>query len=160
MASQYDSKNRGNAGPEIPGRGAKALDYVNHFYRKYRGRVAIGVGYNENLSEIYPFIFQNSDKESIGVVALGVPAGQKNVHIYHLGAFQSRQGDGTAILEALCCKADEFQVTLSVSPVPLDNGRDAAMNSAHLIQWYERFDFIRKENAALFRRPGKSIENG
>ena len=27
-------------------------DYVNHFYRKYEGRVAIGVGYNQDLKII------------------------------------------------------------------------------------------------------------
>jgi hypothetical protein len=29
-------------------------DYVTYFYEKYDGRVAIGVGYDQSLSEIYP----------------------------------------------------------------------------------------------------------
>ena len=47
-------------------------DYVNYFYDKYEGRVAIGVGYNQDLSEIYPFVFEDTDGKSIGIVALGV----------------------------------------------------------------------------------------
>jgi hypothetical protein len=35
-------------------------DYVNYFYEKYESRVAIGVGYNQDLSEIYPFVFEGS----------------------------------------------------------------------------------------------------
>ena len=33
-------------------------DYVNLFYQKYNGRVAIGVGYNQDLSEIYHLFFK------------------------------------------------------------------------------------------------------
>jgi hypothetical protein len=47
-------------------------DYVNYFYGKYEGRVAIGVGYDQSLSEIYSFVFEDTDGKSIGVVALGV----------------------------------------------------------------------------------------
>ena len=47
-------------------------DYVSHFYKKFEGRVAIGVGYDQNLSEIYPFVFEDSAGNSIGVVALSV----------------------------------------------------------------------------------------
>ena len=35
-------------------------DYVNHFYEKFEGRVAIGEGYSQDLSEIYPFVFEDS----------------------------------------------------------------------------------------------------
>ncbi len=44
-------------------------DYVNHFYMTYEGRVAIGVGYKQDLSEIYPFVFEDSAGNSIGIVA-------------------------------------------------------------------------------------------
>ena len=45
----------------------------------------MGVGCNENLTEIYPFEFQNSVEESIGIVALGVLTGEKKaLHIYHI----------------------------------------------------------------------------
>ena len=40
-------------------------DYVNYFYDKYEGRVAIGVGYKQDLSEIYPFVFEDTDGKSI-----------------------------------------------------------------------------------------------
>ncbi len=32
--------------------------YVDYLYHKYEGRVSIGVGYDHNLSEIYPFGFK------------------------------------------------------------------------------------------------------
>lgn len=31
----------------------KENDFVRYFYKKYKGRVALGVGYNENLTEIF-----------------------------------------------------------------------------------------------------------
>ena len=47
-------------------------DYVNYFYQRYKGRVAIGVGYGQDLSEIYLFVFENADGKAIGIVASGV----------------------------------------------------------------------------------------
>ena len=47
-------------------------NYVMYFYKKYEGRIAIGVGYDQDLAEIYPFVFEDTDGKSIGIVALGV----------------------------------------------------------------------------------------
>ena len=44
-------------------------DYVNYFYEKYEGRIAIEAGYNQDLSEIYPFVFEDSAGNSIGIAA-------------------------------------------------------------------------------------------
>ncbi|MBL7180175.1 MAG: hypothetical protein ABIK98_08320 [Pseudomonadota bacterium] len=130
----------------------KEYDYVDHLYKKYQGRVAIGVGYNQNLSEIYPLVFQNSDGESIGIVALGVIPNEKSVvHIYHLGAFISRRGDGSKILKELCRQADIFKIYLSVSAVFMPNGKDPQMDTKRLIKWYESFGF--KGDSGLLRKP-------
>jgi hypothetical protein len=60
-------------------------DYVNYFYGKYEGRVAIGVGYDQDFSEIYPFVYESKTGKSIGIVALGVYRQESisYVHIYH-----------------------------------------------------------------------------
>ena len=130
----------------------KETDYVDYFYNKYQGRVAIGVGYNMDMSEIFPMVYQTSDEESIGIVALGVIENDKNVvHIYHLGAFISRQGDGSRILKELCHQADEFDICLSVSAVVMPNGRKNQMKDKQLERWYKSFGFAGEEG--LLREP-------
>ena len=130
-------------------------DYVNHFYKTYEGRVAIGVGYNQDLSEIYPFVFENSAGNSIGIVALGVylHEGIDYVHIYHIGSLKENRGDGAQILQELCLQADEFRITLSLSPIPMPNGENESMNSECLKKWYGNFGF--KGRSHFIRQPAK-----
>jgi hypothetical protein len=127
-------------------------EFINHFYEKYHGRIAIGVGYNQDLSEVFPFVFQNSNGDSIGIVALGVlPEENDFVYIYHLGAFISRHGDGSIILKELCQQADKVGICLSVSAIHLGNGKDPVMETERLIQWYKSFGF--EGDAGLIRHP-------
>ena len=138
------------------GRMSAAKDYVNFFYEKYPGRVAIGVAYDHELSEIYPLVFKNENNESIGIAALGaVPDEESLVYIYHLGAFELRRGDGSKILKELCVQADKFDVSLKASAIVMPNGKDPSMSTDNLIRWYKRFGF--KENNGLLRNP--MIEN-
>ncbi len=62
----------------------KEHNYVAHLYNKYRGRIPIGVGYDQKLSEIFPLVFENSKGVSIGIVAVSVMDrdGDDVVHIY------------------------------------------------------------------------------
>ncbi len=126
-------------------------EYVNYFYEKYEGRVAIGVGYDQNLSEIYPFVFEDADGNSIGVVALGVHTNENinYAHIYHVGAFKASRGNGSQILQELCFQADKFQVNLSLSPIFMPNGKDESMSDEQLMSWYGRFGF---KGSSPFRR--------
>jgi len=126
-------------------------DYVNYFYEKYAGRVAIGVGYDQDLSEIYPFVFEDADGKSVGVVALGVHA-YENInyaHIYHIGAFKTQRGNGSKILQELCLQADKYQVILSLSPIFIPNGKTDPMSDEQLMSWYGRFGF---RGSSPFRR--------
>jgi hypothetical protein len=118
-------------------------DYVSHFYENYEGRVALGVGYDQNISEIYPFVFEDSAGNSIGAVALGVCIleGLDYVHIYHIGAFKSHRGNGSRILKELCFQADKHQIILSLSPIFMPNGKDNVMSDERLRQWYGRYGF-------------------
>ena len=118
-------------------------DYVSHFYKKFEGRVAVGVGYDHNLSEIYPFVFEDSAGNSIGVVALGVFTQDSitYVHIYHIGSFKRYRGDGSQILQELCLQADKHQIILSLSPIFMPNGKDEMMSEERLRQWYGRYGF-------------------
>ncbi len=129
-------------------------DYVDYFYDKYEGRVAIGVGYDESLSEIYPFVFEDTGGRSIGIVALGVYRHEHSpyVHIYHIGSFKSKRGDGSQILRELCIQADKHQITLSLSPMFMPNGKSKPMSDECIRAWYGRFGF---QGTAHFRRnPG------
>ena len=118
-------------------------DYVNFFYNKFEGRVAIGVGYDQNLSEIYPFVFEDPDGKSIGLVALGVYALENvnHVHIYHIGSFKGNRGSGSQILQQLCFQADKYQIILSLSPIFMPNGKNEPMSTEQLMAWYAKFGF-------------------
>lgn len=132
----------------------KENDYVDHFYTKYEGRVALGVGYGLGLTEIYPLVFENSKGESIGILALGVILDEIDVvHIYHLGAFIANRKDGSKMLKELCCQADQFNITLSVSAVSIPNGNGDILNTAQLIKWYESYGF--KGETGLLRIPNE-----
>lgn len=129
---------------------SKENDYVNFFNNKFKGRIAIGAGYNEDLTEIYPIVFQNSSEEAIGIVALGVLSAEKDiVHIYHLGAFVPNIGNGSIILSELCHQADAFGVCLGVSAISLPNGKNDTMESKLLEKWYKGFGF--KGDSSLLR---------
>jgi hypothetical protein len=119
------------------------LAYVNYFYEKYQGRVSLGVGYNHDLSEIFPFVFEDADGRSIGVVGLGVYADESidTVHIYHMGSFKGHRGNGGWMLQELCFQADKRHIILSLSPIHMPNGKDAWMSNERLRQWYGRFGF-------------------
>jgi hypothetical protein len=129
-----------------------AENYIRFFYEKYLGRVAIGVGYNENLSQIYPFVFQTSRDEAIGIAALGtVPDRDATVYLYHIGAFESRRGDGSLILKELCRQADIFHVVLKTSAIVSPNGKRPEMTTEQLTGWYGRFGF--RGDRGLLRNP-------
>ncbi len=85
----------------------------------------------------------------VAVIAGENPA----VHIHHIGAFVTRQGDGSLILAELCRKADCFNISLSVSHVYLPNGKDPRIAFDCLLKWYNRFDF--SGNSNLMRMPRK-----
>ena len=130
-------------------------DYVNYFYEKYEGRVAIGVGYDESLSEIYPFVFEDAAGRSIGVVALGVCTHEHSphVHIYHIGSFKNKRGNGSQILRELCLQADKHQIILSLSPIFMPDGKSTPMSDERLRKWYGRFGF--QGTSPFSRNPGK-----
>ena len=118
-------------------------EYVNYFYQKYEGRVAIGVGYGQDLSEIYPFVFEDTDGNAIGIAALGVYTNENidYAHIYHIGSFKSNRGDGSQILQELCSQADKYRIILSLSPIFMPNGNNEPMSDEQLKSWYGRFGF-------------------
>ena len=128
-------------------------DYVDHFYEKNEGRVALDVGYDQNFSEVYPFVFEDSDGKSIGVVALAVYThGKKNyVHIYHMGSFMGNRGNGSRILEELCSQADKYQISLSLSPISMPNGKNIPMSDEQLRSWYAKFGF--RDGSLFSRKP-------
>ena len=130
-------------------------DCVNYFYDKYEGRVAIGVGYNQDLSEIYPFVFEDTDGKSIGIVALGVITYENviYVHIYHIGSFKTNCRNGGKILQELCFQADKYQIVLTLSPVFMPNGKDEYISNERLNKWYGGFGF--KGSPQFKREPQK-----
>ncbi|MFH1155657.1 MAG: hypothetical protein V1793_17765 [Pseudomonadota bacterium] len=134
--------------------------YVDFFYHKYQGRVAIGVGFNPNFSEIYPLVFQAKEGQLLGVVALGViPNGACDaVHIYHIGAFNTGMGNGSTILEELCLKADQFKIILSVSAIGLPNGQEPRISDDTLDHWYRTYRF--KGDTQLLRQPASPLTQG
>lgn len=129
-----------------------AENYIHFFYKKYSGRVAIGVGYNDDLSQIFPFVFQTKQDEPIGVVAMGtVLDNNDTVYLYHVGAFEPRCGNGSRILKELCRQADKFHIALKASAMVLSDGKTPEMTTKQLVRWYEKFGF--QESHGLLRNP-------
>ena len=130
----------------------KEKKFVDHFYDKYQGRLAIGVGYGQDLKEIFPFVFVNKKGYATGIVALGIlEDSERFVYIYHLEAFIPRLGDGSVILDEICRQADFFKINLSVAAIPMKNGNVHNMDSKCLIKWYNGYGF--KGNTGLLRKP-------
>ena len=131
---------------------SKGNVYVDYFQKKYDGRVAISVGYNDKMAEIFPIVFQNPAGEPIGIVALDVIRDrQDTVHIYHIGSFIAKMGHGSNILQELCMNADRCGISLSVSAISMPNGRDQRMGSSQLVRWYQKFGF--EGDGGMLRMP-------
>jgi hypothetical protein len=117
--------------------------FVDCFYEKYRGRVAIGVGYGQDLMEIFPFVMEDDDGKALGIIAMATLSNEhmNSVHIFHFSVFHSRCGNGSKMLKILCLKADQLNIRLSLSPIPSPNGEPSQMNSEELSTWYRSFGF-------------------
>ncbi len=131
--------------------------YVDYFYDKFKGRVSIGVGYGQDMIEIFPFLFEGGDGQALGIAAMAPLLDDEinSVHIFHLSVFQSNCGSGSIMLEALCLKADELGVMLSLSPIPSPNGETGLIDNRQLISWYRKFGF---QGDSLLCRPPASLE--
>jgi hypothetical protein len=126
---------------------------VEFFYKTYRGRVAIGVGYAEDMREIFPFVLVDDDGNALGVIAMATLSNDAmdSVHIFHLSVFRTRRGNGSRILKILCLIADQLQVRLTLSPIPSPNGKTGQITGEQLIGWYRKFGFA--GDAFLCRSP-------
>jgi len=133
--------------------GISETRFVDRFYKKYKGRVAIGVGFGPGMKEIFPFVMEDDDGKALGIIAMTTQAGEckDSVHIYHLSVFKSQRGHGSEILKTLCHMADQLNVILSVSPIPSPNGETDQINTEQLVIWYRNFGF--RGDSLLSRQP-------
>ena len=127
--------------------------YVNCFYDRFPGRIAIGVGYNQEMMELFPIVVEDDQHNVLGIVAMATLStnDMQSVHIFHISVFLQNRGNGTKILELLCEKADKLNVILSLSPIPSPNGEDHQINCKQLVAWYRKFGF--KGETLLCRKP-------
>ena len=131
--------------------------FIECFYKRYPGRVAIGVAYSQDTREVFPIVIEDGQDNVLGIVAMAAMthADRSTVHIFHFSVFRQRRGNGTKILEILCRKADQLSVVLSLSPIPSPNGEDHQISSRQLIDWYHQFGF--RGETLLSRQPRKSV---
>ncbi|MFA6009219.1 MAG: hypothetical protein WC799_04485 [Desulfobacteraceae bacterium] len=117
--------------------------YVHYLYEKYQGRIAIGVGYDTEMEEIFPFVFESPKGNSLGIVALSAVQQKAGpvVYIFHFSTFNPNHGSGRIMIGELCRLADHYQVVLSLSPFTLPNGGLGLMNSKQLKSWYVSYGF-------------------
>ena len=63
------------------------------------------------------------------------------------------RGNGAQILQELCLQADMYRITLSLSPIPMPNGKNESMNREGLKKWYGNFGF--KGRPPFIRQPAQ-----
>lgn len=133
--------------------GRQEKRFLTCFYRRYPGRVAIGVAYSQDMLEVFPIVMDDDQGNVLGIVAMAAMTNDDtpSVHIFHLSVFEQKHGNGTRMLEVLCRKADSLNVVLSLSPIPSPNGEDRQITSRQLIDWYHRFGF--RGETLLSRQP-------
>ena len=131
--------------------------FIECFYKRYPGRVAIGVAYSQDIREVFPIVIEDGQDNILGIVAMAAMthADLSSVHIFHFSVFRQRRGNGTKMMEILCRKADKLSVVLSLSPIPSPNGEDHQINSRQLIDWYHQFGF--RGESLLSRQPRKPV---
>ncbi len=136
--------------------GRQENQFIDFFYTRYPGRVAIGVAYSQDMLEVFPIVIDDDQGNILGIVAMAPMTNTDitSVHIFHFSVFEQKNGNGTKMLEILCRKADKQNVVLSLSPIPSPNGEDHQINSRELIDWYHRFGF--HGETLLSRRPRQS----
>lgn len=117
--------------------------YVRYLYERYQGRIAIGVGYDMDLVEIFPFVYECPKGNLLGIVALAAVQHESGpaVYIFHFSTFNPKHGNGRIMLGELCRLADYYQVVLCLSPFTLPNGNKEQMNSKKLRAWYVSYGF-------------------
>ena len=132
--------------------------FINCFYQRYPGRVAIGVAYSQEMNEIFPIVIDDDQGNVLGIVAMASMTHDSlvSVHIYHFSVFSQRQGNGTKMLKILCKKADRLNVILTLSPIPSPNGEADDIGSQKLASWYRQFGF--EGDALLTRQPQTDAE--
>lgn len=125
--------------------------FVRYLYDRFKGRIAIGVGYDADMSEIYPFVYESPQGNALGIVALSAIHNESgdSVYIFHFSTFDTNKGSGRIMLDELCNLADHYQVVLSLSPFTLSNGSKNLMNSKQLRSWYGSYGF---EGDVFFKR--------
>lgn len=130
--------------------------FVSSFYKRYPGRIAIGVAYSQEMVEVFPIVIDDDQGHILGIVAMAAMTDGHidAVHIYHFSVFQQRYGYGSKMLDVLCRKADQLNVILSLSPIPAPNGETQPISSRQLIGWYHKFGF--KGETLLSRQPQKT----
>ncbi len=133
--------------------GRQENQFIDFFYTRYPGRVAIGVAYAQDMLEVFPIVIDDDQGNILGIVAMSAMTNDDitSVHIFHFSVFEQKNGNGTKMLEILCREADKQNVILSLSPIPSPNGEDHQISSRELIDWYHRFGF--RGESLLNRRP-------
>lgn len=133
--------------------GQQERRYVKEFYRRYAGRVAISVGYTQEMAELFPFVLENNQGKALGIVAMATLTNKEmsTVHIFHFSVFRQWRGNGSRMLRQLCQTADRLNVTLSLSPIPSPNGNEDLLDHRQLIAWYRKYGF--KGDSLLCRSP-------
>ncbi len=130
----------------------RAAEYVSDIYSLYEGRAAVTVGVSSESICIHPFVFENTSKVPIGLIALSADsiANPEDVDIYHISAFIPGKGQGSEIMNFLCATADEYGVRLNIQAEVQLNGNQT-MTTLELVDWYHKFGFT--GNRIMHREP-------
>ena len=63
------------------------------------------------------------------------------------------KGYASEVLQKICDIADEFQVTLVLTPVPFGKDKKEILTTSQLIKWYKKYGFVKYHIEDMKRQP-------
>ena len=89
----------------------------------------------------------------IGDVLVEVSNFDGYVRLNSIFSMEKKKGKANEVMQMICDIADEFQVTITLSPEPFGNDKSIILNKEELTNWYKKFGFVEHRFEDMKRNP-------